>query len=737
MTTLLHLTDLHLDTPDDHAGAEFKNDIVPLADRPDRIGALKSTLQALAESPWELDAIVITGDIPFKNGIDSRGWDQFDTALQPLEAAGKLPRPEKIVVTPGNHDVAWRKRVGDPDHYTEFCAHVRDAGYITPLLDGIDLNEDGQITSGRTHHLLDLSGRVVVVPINSSHYCGALEPMTAPLTDDRWAQALDELRSADPALADDAAEKMASLRAQDIARISEQQFRALTELVEGIKRDVRDAGVDPTSLVWISALHHHLLPVSTDEEFKSYESMTNLGRFRQLLVDLGFDVVLHGHKHSGGIFWDHVHKKGASLRARDPQLLIVSGSTAGSRQEGTDEMARLLQVDPAATKRAVVVSKVPVLDLGARLPEELLAEQASLWDAKMSLEAPLPRRLTGPDADSVYDRVQALFASVAGQAVPHLVCEIRSPHGADQPPSNYPADKLPGGPEQAETWFHDTIAWWQRPASKFQFTHGQRLRAWGEARVNQIDEATRLLQNEPASSRAVITLIDPNVDKLAEDNLFPAFSFAHLLIRAYPDRPAHLDCFGFFRKQEMRFWWPINVAELAALQREVWERLDQPDLRVGSVITYASLAHLGTEVPDVNITAVDRLADGDEDDLWRMAYGIVHPGAVDAAAVRHDWLRILDDLHPANGDRPPRPQLGVKLLLEFIERFGRQDSETDVKNVTDQLRTLCNDYLADDRWEPEYFRHRITETLDALRRLVEHRIPSDGNSTLPESGDQT
>jgi hypothetical protein len=740
MATLLHLTDLHLDTPEDHAGADFKNDIVPLADRPDRAGALRSTLQALGESKHQLDGIVITGDIPFQNGRNTKGWEQFATALEPLETTGKMPPPEKIVVTPGNHDVAWRKPIGDPGHYEAFLEHVRAKGYVTPLLDGIDINADGQSTSSLAHHLLDTDLGIVVVPINSSHYCGALEPLGPTLTDARWEDALNKLRGIDAKLAEDVSEQITSLRAQDIARISEPQFKALTTLVASIKQEARDAGTEPASLIWIAALHHHLLPVSTDEEFKSYESMTNLGRFRQLLVDLGFDVVLHGHKHSAGVFWDHVHGKGGSLRDHDPKLLVVSGSTAGAREEGTQEMARLIAIESAATTRAVTVSKVPVLDHGARLPGELLAERADLWEARMALEVSLPRRIVGPDAERVYDRIQALFASASGQAVPHLVCEIRSPHGADTPPGNYPVHRVPGGSSQAESWFRDTVQWWQRPQSKFQFTHGQRLRAWGSGpdRVNQIEEARRLLQNDSTSSRAVITLIDPSIDKVAEEeSLFPAFSFAHLVIRAMPGQARRLDCLGFFRKQEMRFWWPINVAELAEIQREVCDQLSQPDLRLGSIVTYASLAHVGTEVPDVNITAIDRLADGDEDELWKMAYGLVHPKAVDGKAVKADWLRILADLDPADGDRPPRPQLGVKLLLEFVERFDQQDDDAELEEACKLLRTLQNDYLAADSWDPGYLRERITSTLDRLRELVENRLPSDAGGTLTESIDPT
>jgi 3',5'-cyclic AMP phosphodiesterase CpdA len=728
MTTLLHLTDLHLDTPDDYAGADFKSDIVPIKDRPDRSTALRTTLVALGASPWKIDAIVLTGDIPFQNGTNTRGWEQFDEALKPLEDAGKLPEPERIVVTPGNHDVAWRKPIGDPAHYREFLEHARTPGYTTPLLDGIDFNDDGQITSTLKHYLLDVGAGLVIVPINSSHYCGALEPLGPTLSDDQWKEALAKLGGLDASMAERVEEQVVSLRAQDVARISEPQFKALTAMVADIKEESARQGTDPANLIWVAAVHHHLLPVSTEEEFKSYESMTNLGRFRQLLIDLGFQVLLHGHKHSGGVYWDRVHRKGASLRDRDPQLLVVSGSTAGSRSEGTQEMARLIELDAAPMIRAVVVSKVPIVDHGARLPDPLLEERAELWQSEMLLERALPRTITGPDVTRVYQRVQALFNGLAaGQAVSDLVCEIRSPQGAGKPPDGYPVDRLPGGPSRAEEWFNETVDWWQRKGSKFQFTHGQRLHAWGpDQSIDQVDEAIRLLQSASTSTRAVITLIDPSIDKVAAEQCkFPSFSLAHLLIRATPGKARALDCLGFFRKQEMRFWWPINVAELARLQALVLRRLDQTDLRLGSIITYSSFAHVGTEVPDVNIAVVDRLADHEQDRLWNMAYGVAHPESVDLEAIKSDWLRVVTDLEPVNGDQLPRPRLGIKMLRECLERFGQPDEGSPAMEIRQHVLTLENTYdaMAKQAGSPAYWHAEVTKALGAIRDQV-GRLPS-------------
>jgi Calcineurin-like phosphoesterase/Thymidylate synthase len=728
VATILHLTDLHLATPSDWAGADFaKSDIVPFQDRPDRLSAIRSTLQALAESARSdaLTAVVVSGDIPFQNG--TTGWEQFAEVFKPLAEAHKLPGPDKIVVAPGNHDVAWRTRLGDPAHYQKFITHVRDSGFVTPMLDGIDFNADGQITSSHPHYILDVETGIVIVPMNSSHYCGALEPWGRALSDDEWAKVLATVSASDTELADKLDDQVTWLREGDIARISEPQFKALTSLRIKIRTEIEDGGRDPSAFIWVAVFHHQLLPVSTLEEFKSYEAITNLGRFRQFLIDAGFQVVLHGHKHTAGTYWDRVHRRGEPVELPDRPLLVVSGSTLGSLTDATDEVARLLEADADFSRRAVEVQKIPLLDYAARVPDSLISQRAELWRAEMAEETRLPQIIFGETTSETYQRVQALFASLprSDSAIADLICEVRSAEGASRPPFGYPVDRLPGGSAGANEWFTRTVNWWQRTESRLQFTHGQRLRSWGPGRVDQVNEAIRLLQNDPTSTRAVITLFDPNTDKPAlAENEFPSFSFVQLLIRSIPGERQRLDCIGIFRKQEMRFWWPINVAELARLQRSVYERLGRPDLLFGSLITYASLAHVGEDVPDVNVTVVDQRADENEGRIWAMAYGIAHPESVDKSSVRADWVEVLSDLEPGPGDQVPRPRLGLKLLLDHLERFCSHAEGGPAHAIHDQLRTLDNDYdaLAKGAGERAYWREEIRGALGQIRERVDELL---------------
>jgi 3',5'-cyclic AMP phosphodiesterase CpdA len=104
---ILHLTDLHLGTTGLDPLDDYKSDFVPISERVTRHSVLASTLSALSrhltENNYTIDAILISGDVTYANGIEG-----FEALAATLEILGdQLPPPERIVVVPGNHDVKW------------------------------------------------------------------------------------------------------------------------------------------------------------------------------------------------------------------------------------------------------------------------------------------------------------------------------------------------------------------------------------------------------------------------------------------------------------------------------------------------------------------------------------------------------------------------------------------------------------------------------------------------------
>src|SRR5204863_2788336 len=97
MALILHLSDVHLgNITDSQVLGDFKSDIVPLAERPNRIQAIEESLtqlgRQLAAKHGVLDAVVLTGDITVAGSEE--GFKQMTSLLNRLGPA--LPKPERI-----------------------------------------------------------------------------------------------------------------------------------------------------------------------------------------------------------------------------------------------------------------------------------------------------------------------------------------------------------------------------------------------------------------------------------------------------------------------------------------------------------------------------------------------------------------------------------------------------------------------------------------------------------------
>ena len=130
---------------------------------------------------------------------------------------------------------------------------------------------------------------------------------------------------------------------------------------------------------------------------------------------------------------------------------------------------------------------------------------------------------------------------------------------------------------------------------------------------------------------------------------FPSFVLIQLqLVERAGDRV--LDVTGYFRKQEMRYWWPINVAELAKVQGEVVERLTSGEdpVRRGRLRTIAAYAAAEERLPAVALAALDRAVDQRPEDIWKLAYGLAHPESIESFKLLRLWESYLVELDPAD-----------------------------------------------------------------------------------------
>ncbi len=364
MSVILHLSDLHLgkgqawERPtDDKAG------IVP-PDENSRLTVIKTSLNAVKEhlnaQGLELDALIVGGDITTAH--DQEGFAKFNHLLEEVEVVD----PARIIAVPGNHDVDRESDPGTPGKYELFLAHTRALGMRTPFCDGVDASDDSE-----AQPVLEL-GDCLISGVNSANWCGVKIESTVG-ADHRY----------------------------DVARVSETQLQFLTDQLRNH---------DASGKIRLLALHHHLLPVTEEEETKPFESFTNLARLRAWISRHGFHAVLHGHKHQSVVTWDHVYAFD-DHSAPVTKVLVVSAPMPTS---WGSPVCRIVRIGRAAGRKPVLHAPRLELDtVNAERHEQRIKPEAT----RIDLYEPVPRppalvAIDAPTADAAYERLVSECSNV-------------------------------------------------------------------------------------------------------------------------------------------------------------------------------------------------------------------------------------------------------------------------------------------------------------------------------------
>ncbi len=638
MSLILHLSDLHLlPRGADVEIGDYKSKFVPIQHRQMRQDLLFDTLRGirdkLTEDGDDLDAIVISGDVTTHGERD--GLDLLAGLLAELGA--KLPSPKRIVVVPGNHDVAYKSAPSSRERYKDFVEAVRALGYVTPLLEGVD--------EGVAHPSVLVLDDVVICAINSTDYAGALEPIDAKIQEQ-----IETLGGA-PDAPTELLKAFEDSRLVDAARINAVQMRHTADQLKKVDPDHRR--------VRVVTFHHQMQPVNLNEELKPYESFSNLAEIQAFLRSAEIDVVLHGHKHSAAL----LELSLASLVTPEAPLhpcWVVSAGTVGGQVGVGHEAAKLLRIDAShRLTRTMTVYSVPALSSAGHL-ESLAAKHVVV--ASPTMAPSNARQVVGRTIADVHEQLEleVFQESLDGP----LVCIVEEPASDDPPPDSYPP--VPPVADVA-AWFHAQVAWWQSHTlvEGKPFTHGDYIRRWRGIQ-DQVVRVIEVLRNSPNSSRALITLYDP--DHLgAKESTFPSFAVLHFKLRNNK-----LEAIAFFRKQEMRYWWAINVTEIASLQAEVAAALSQMGRPVtaGPMITVCAEAVFSDVLPKVAVPALDQFAWGDSTEIARIAMAVYDEHMPQRADVLADACRFLEELMPPEempADGPYVSVAGLTKLLDLLQ----------------------------------------------------------------------
>jgi 3',5'-cyclic AMP phosphodiesterase CpdA len=713
-TWILHVSDPHLGDVSEGQTLDDEKDVYgSQSDLETTQRVFDRTLKTLArfvEEHGRPKVAVVSGDITYKNR--PKGFTAFGKVL--TEHARVLPEDRsRIVVVPGNHDVDWGTGAGTPERYRRFLSATRKKRCCTPLLDGVDFEAvTGKLLPAHRDgpHVVETDD-LLVVPINSSNWCGTDVAPQGAMTLEQWAEALEPI--ADASVREKLLGELGWLRNQDIPRVSRDQIAALGQLFNELGLTQDRAGDGRTR---IAVLHHQLLPVSGREERKPYESIVNLGEVRDMLASYGFDIVLHGHKHESGMYWDLATADTSDLNAPQRRVLVIS--SPGHFDVNTPAM------------RAIILSGAPegrnarICTFMGSTPHRSIAKYESqmipLWPADGDRRE--QTTITATTAHACYSRLRSLYALRGGTELRNVVCQIAQPSDAPKLPLDYP----PISVKNSQTWFDELVNWWQLDRSELvarglmRFNHGERIRRrWDD----QVGRAIEILNTRDESSRALIQLVSPretgrykNDERPLVKGSFPAFVLAEFSI-IERDGTRYLDCFGYFRKQEMQYWWPINLAELARLQEDVRKGI-KPGARTGRVVTFSAIALWKQALPRVAVPLIDLYVE-EPGRLLSMAAAVAFPDTATPKALG-DWRDVLRDLAGSERGAPPKVSAGVEILLDDLRRLVAAAPAAAGTSVIDALDRLQEHYEVHEDSEelPEKAAKRVAKHVEALTDAV-------------------
>lgn len=721
--TFLHITDPHVSA----AGEPFQRDDrkvdipgIPNGTREDVLTLLFQRLAGrLAAEGRSLDAVLFSGDAQNRGGAGGH-----ELVLQ-LVTDHLGIAAEKIVSVPGNHDVPRDAAPGSRQRYESFSRVWRDHGCVVPWLDGIDPSPSSAIDR---HRLVAADRSWAVYPVNTSNWSHVTSVLPEPLQT-FWDRIPDMLAPGDAAAAGKLRSQLQALARYDMARVSEPQLEALRTIVATTPKPDRGRQFR------IAVMHHHLRSPSLREELKPFADMSNLEQVRAWLRGSGLDVVLHGHKHEHAAYFDHVYAGDADDMHR---VLVISGATFEVGRE-TDAV-RLITVDGLPHTPEVTIEPVPLPRSGAEdvRPTPILRR---LWTtgirpAETVVVSPgAPVTVEGSDLDEVYARALAVARTNAkrGTLIVHL--DLPDDDGRTLPlPMAYAVpDDLQG--DERQTWLRELVEWWQLDRSQLEpripYLHGARLRRYG-GKIDQIARIIALLRAKP-STRAVAVLVDPFRDFAPNGagEEFASFCLVEFRRRDADAGRIAVDAIAFYRAQEFERWWPINIAELRFLQREICEELGY---RPGRITTIGADARTISRSPtQVAMPIVDRWLDQAPERLHLLADAMVHKraeGDLQTSAVR-EWRRSLAELRTAtdgfNADGIPVAIEGLSTLAAYIEATASASDDelsalarnlSDLARVNEAFEHSTLSKASFNRWSPV-----AQSLLTNLERLTDERLP--------------
>lgn len=330
-----HITDVHVGNL--HYSPELKFSFLEPSNSARNIKLYRSHLNKLSLGVGDLpDIVVLSGDLTSIASEEEMNLvaDEIRGIVNIIEKKNVPWRKEInapfFLIVPGNHDLDWNKSVYEEkiERYARMSQSLYQDGKVLSVVYHGDRHEvyaDFGDTCNIFIYLLNtttLSG-VIDPGLSSIHqtlknaYTSALTALSSRSID-AYSQALKELQ--------DEARK-------DPGYVSHEHLDNLNKAVENI----------PKHRFKIAVMHHNPSSIPSDD-IEAYDTIINAGVVKQVLMEAGFELVLHGHRH----FQHSASERYLNTFIESQnRLVIVGGDSIGCKDKSPFLEIRIYDSDHA------------------------------------------------------------------------------------------------------------------------------------------------------------------------------------------------------------------------------------------------------------------------------------------------------------------------------------------------------------------------------------------------------
>ncbi|API57775.1 hypothetical protein BMW22_41705 (plasmid) [Rhizobium leguminosarum] len=237
------------------------------------------------------------------------------------------------------------------------------------------------------------------------------------------------------------------------------------------------------------------------------------------------------------------------------------------------------------------------------------------------------------------------------------------------------------------------------------------------------------------TTRAIAVLLDPFVDFESGDSKeeFASFCLVQFTRREPADTgprlegnaaKPRLDCIAYYRAQEFRQWWPINMAELRLVQRQISSGIGALPGRITTVA--ADARYITTAPMQAIVPIVDRWSDHSPETLHVLANALVSdlPFTARQQEVVDEWLLSLENQLLAtqawNEDGMPVALEGLETLRSYLVASEPETQKGKaLSDVLERQIALNKNWTRSKRQEPDFeiWAPGTKANLQSLRQL--------------------